>query len=155
MSRATPDYRRICLAIVGALIATFLQVASGFAQSPQVQCQDIPFSIDGQSISVKACRPASQQQVRAAAILLHGRGGFGGAFASAYDRYAHAIANAGIEAYPFPYYDDPDTGVMNSADRPRRQKPFPQSNCEVVQTRRAAGHRNPGTDRSSIKHQPC
>jgi carboxymethylenebutenolidase len=107
---------------IATLMVACLQWAPTHAQAAQHSQQDVIFVVDGKPATVAGYLPEAQQD-RPAVILLHGRGGFD-AFTDGFDRYARALANAGMEAYLFPYYDYVDAGIMNSTDRQKRQSHF-------------------------------
>lgn len=118
--RSVPRYVWPC--VVVALVATWPQGASTRAQPAELIRRDVVFNIDSKAVSVKAYLP-SAPHTRAAAILLHGRGGFD-ALRDGYERYGASLAVAGIAAYLLSYYDDLDDEVMSLPDRQRRQTHF-------------------------------
>lgn len=92
------------------------------AQAPAVTVREETIFSNGRLVSLQA-HLSSKPSPRPAVVLLHGKGGIT-PFAKGYDRYADALAQAGIDAYLFSYYDEMDTIIMKSADRKAREQRF-------------------------------
>src|SRR5258705_6854608 len=98
------------------LRAVLALVAIVVAFAASVQAAEIP----GKSITL----PATERQVkvtyfrapgdakRPAVLLLHGAGGFDRRIAD-YNHYASVLANAGVDAYLFYYYNEQDDKMMS------------------------------------------
>jgi carboxymethylenebutenolidase len=98
------------------LLRAVLAPVAIVAITASVQAAEIP----GKAITL----PATERQVkvtyfrapgdakRPAVLLLHGAGGFDRRIAD-YNHYASVLANAGIDAYLFYYYNEQDDKMMS------------------------------------------
>jgi carboxymethylenebutenolidase len=98
----------------GVLAAIALLALFPAADAAEIQDKSMTLPATERQVKVAYFRAPGDVK-RPAALLLHGAGGFGRRIAD-YNRYASALANAGIDTYLVYYYSDADERGMSSLD---------------------------------------